>query len=110
MGIEPFFRDELLHLRDELPDTRKDPIRTDRPGDDLYAVDTPPTYAMGLAERLAEFHPDAQTSSVEIVLRQDGVEGPFERTTVTIEDLDLDEPLEDFDPDEQFERETLPSA
>jgi len=110
MSIEPFFRDELLHLRDDLPDTRKDTIRPDRPDDDLYPVDTPPTYAMGLAEHLAALHADAQASSVEIVLRQDGVEGPFERTTVTIEDLDLDEPLEDFDPDAQFDRKTLPSA
>jgi hypothetical protein len=60
MSIEPFFRDEP-YLRDDLPDTRKDAV-TIRPDDDLYAVDTPPTYAMGLAERLAALHhPDAVT-------------------------------------------------
>ena len=53
MSIQPFFRDEpLFQLHDEPPDTRKDVV-TRRPDDDLYAVDTPPTYAMGLAERLA---------------------------------------------------------
>jgi hypothetical protein len=106
MSIEPFFRDEL-HLRDDLPDTRKDAV-TIRMDDDFYPVDTPPTYAMGLAERLAALHhTDAQSSSVEIVLRPDGLDT---RTTITLEDLDLTEPLEDFDHDAQFERKTLPSA
>lgn len=108
MSIEPFFRDEL-HLRDDLPDTRKDAV-TIRADDDLYPVDTPPTYAMGLAERLAALHHDAHSSSVEIALRPDGHEGPFDRTTITLEDLDLSEPLEDFDSDEQLDRKTLPSA
>lgn len=111
MSIEPFFRDEP-YLRDDLPDTRKEAV-TFRPDDDLYAVDTPPTYAMGLAERLAALHhPDALPSSAQLVLRNDndGREAPFERTTITLEDLDLDETLEEFDPDEQFDRETLPSA
>ncbi len=112
MSIEPFFRDEP-YLRDDPPDTRKDVV-TIRPDDDLndlYAVDTPPTYAMGLAERLAALHhPDAKPSSVEIVLRADGLGAPFELTTITLEDLDLDEALEDFDPDAEFDRQTLPSA
>lgn len=108
MSAEPFFRDEH-HLRDELVDTRKEVV-TIRPDDELFGVDTPPTYAMGLAERLAALHADAQSSSVEIVMRQEGLEDPFEETTVSVEDLDLDEPLEDFDVDEQFERKTLPSA
>ena len=108
MSAEPFFRDEPS-LRDELVDTRKEVV-TIRPDDELYGVDTPPTYAMGLAERLAALHADAQASSVEIVMRQDGLEEPFEETTVSLEDLDLDEPLEDYELDEQFERKTLPSA
>lgn len=108
MSAEPFFRDEP-HLRDEPADTRKEVV-TIHPDDELYGVDTPPTYAMGLAERLAALHADAQSSSVEIVMRQEGRGEPFEETTVSIEDLDLDEPLEDFDLDEQFERKTLPSA
>lgn len=114
MSIEPFFRDEP-HLRDELADTRKEVI-TIRHDDDLYGVDgvhTPPTYAMGLAERLAAFHPDGHTSSVDIshrVNNTNGADGPFELTTITLEDLDLHEPLEDFDSDLQFDRKTLPSA
>lgn len=108
MGIEPFFRDEP-HLRDEPADTRKEVV-TIRHDDDLYGVDTPPTYAMGLAERLAAIHQDTTPSSVEIVLRADGSETPFELTTISLEDLDLDEALEDFDPDAQFDRKTLPSA
>lgn len=108
MGIEPFFRDELL-LRDDLPDTRKDVV-TIRPDDDLYPVDTPPTYAMGLAERLAALHPDAYPSSLDISLRADDLETTFDSTTVTLEDFDLTNPLEDFDPDATFDRETLPSA
>jgi hypothetical protein len=109
MSIEPFFRDEPL-LRDDSPDTRKDVV-TLRHDDDLYAVDTPPTYAMGLAERLAALHhPDALPSSANVVLRSDGSEAQFELTTITLDDLDLNEPLEDFDPNADFDRETLPSA
>jgi hypothetical protein len=108
MGIEPFFRDEPL-LRDDPPDTRRDVV-TYRPDDDLYAVDTPPTYVVGLAERLAALHQSGQSSSVEIVLRPDAKEAPFELTTITLEDLDLNSPLEDFDADELFERKTMPSA
>ncbi len=119
MSIQPFFRDEP-YLRDDLADTRKDAV-TFRPDDDLCddnhcddnlcAVDTPPTYAMGLAERLAALHhPDARPSSVEIVLRTDALNAPFELTTITLEDLDLNETLEDFDPNADFDRKTLPSA
>lgn len=114
MSIEPFFRDEP-HLRDELADTRKEVV-TIRHDDDLYGVDSPPTYAMGLAERLAALHPDGHASSVEILHRvnnTNGPDGPFELssvTSITLEDLDLNEPLEDFDLDAQFERKTLPSA
>lgn len=108
MSIEPFFRDEPL-LRDEPPDTRKDVV-THRPDDDLYAVDTPPTYAMGLAERLAALQPDGPSSSVEIMLQPEGLEAPFGLTTITLDDLHLDEPLEDFDAEAQFDRKTLPSA
>jgi hypothetical protein len=114
MSIEPFFRDEP-HLRDELADTRKEVI-TIRHDDDLYGVDgvhTPPTYAMGLAERLAAFHADGHTSSVDIAHRvnnTNGADGPFELTTITLEDLDLNEPLEDFDSELHFDRKTLPSA
>lgn len=112
MSIEPFFRSEP-YFRDDPPDTRRDAI-TIRPDDDLYAVDavdTPPTYAMGLAERLAALqHPEALPSSARIVLRNDALDTPFEQRTVTLEDLDLDEVLETFDPDADFDRETLPSA
>lgn len=114
MSIEPFFRDEP-HLRDELADTRKE-VLTIRHDDDLYGVDgvhTPPTYAMGLAERLAAFHADGHASSVDIAHRvnnTNGADGPFELATITLEDLDLNEPLEDFDSELQFDRETLPSA
>lgn len=108
MSIEPFFRDEP-QLRDDLADTRKEVV-TICHDDDLYGVDTPPTYAMGLAEQLAALHADARASTVDIMLRSDGAEGPFEQTTVTLEDLDLAEPLEDFDPDALLDRQTLPSA
>jgi len=109
MSIEPFFRDEP-YLRDDPPDTRRDAV-TIRPDDDLYAVDTPPTYAMGLAERFAALHhPDAVPSSQRIVLRTDGRETSYELTTITLEDLNIDEVHEDFDPDAEFDRETLPSA
>lgn len=108
MSIEPFFRDEP-HLRDDLADTRKE-VFTIRHDDDLYGVDTPPTYAMGLAERLAALHPDGHVNSVEISTRADGAPGPFDLATITLEDLDLNEPLEDFDSELQFDRKTLPSA
>jgi hypothetical protein len=111
MSIEPFFRDEPF-LRDEPPDTRKEAI-TVRPDDDLFGVDTPPTYAMGLAERLAALHQDALASSGEIANRTadaNDFDGRLELTTVALEDLNLDESLEDFDSDGQFDRETLPSA
>ena len=108
MSIEPFFRDEP-HLRDDLADTRKDVVSIHH-DEDLYGVDTPPTYAMGLAEQIAAFHAEARSSTVEIMLRPDGTEAPFELTTVTLEDLDLSDPLEDFDPDALLDRKTLPSA
>jgi len=108
MSIEPFFRDEP-HLRDEVADTRKEVV-TIRHDDDLYGIDSPPTYAMGLAERLAAMHPDGHASSVEIMQRVNGGDSPFELTTINLEDLDLNEPLEDFESELQFDRKTLPSA
>jgi hypothetical protein len=107
MGIEPFFREESL--RDDPPDTRRDTV-TQRPDDDLYAVDTPPTRLMGYADRAALLHQSGQASSVGIVLRADQTEPPFELTTITLDDLDLGSPLEDFDVGEQGERKTMPST
>ncbi len=104
--MEPFFRDEP-HLRDDSADTRKEVVSIHH---EDYDVGTPRTYAMGLAEQLAAFHAEARASTVEIMLRPDGAQAPFDLTTVTLEDLDLDDPLEDFDPDALLDRKTLPSA